>query len=349
MKSIYFQTNNMSIPGGAERVISIWANYFSNIYNVKVVSGSKGKSFYNLNRNIEEIFCDFKPKFRILPFYRLYNIFKLLRRLKKGDVLIVNKYNFVNSIWIFRKLGFFNNIKLIYFAHGGVSDFKYFYKKYRVKKIFKSFDYVISLYDDCNFEIESINNSKIRIVNNPSSFVTQKKCDYKSKNILVVGRLAQEKGLDKLLRIWSKVDRKDYKLVIVGDGPMKEELISLSKELDIYNSVKFEGAQEDVLKYYLESSIYLMTSLYEGMPMVLLEAMECGLPILAYANKGVSNLINNVGIIIKEDNEESFIENLNKLIEDEKIRKILGSKSLNASQLYRIENISKNFIKIIEE
>jgi len=98
-----------------------------------------------------------------------------------------------------------------------------------------------------------------------------------------IGRLVKEKDQTTLLKAFKKLIQKKFngELVIVGDGPLKEELISLSKEYDIADHVKFLGYQDDIEKYYRLFDIYILSSVSEGISLTLLEAMASGKPVIA--------------------------------------------------------------------
>lgn len=350
MKKILFQTNDMSVSGGAERVVSIWANYFSDNYShidVGILTGAKTKSFYKLSEKVKNEFCNVKPNYRIFPFIRLANIYKTVKSLKAGDAIVINKYNYVHSLYILRKLNLFKNINFVYFAHGGTSDFKKFYRSYRVKKIFYTFDNVVCLHDDQKEEVSYVNRNKIHIIPNPPSFKSNEACDDKSNIVLCVARLSREKGIDLLLKAWSKVKKENWKLQIVGEGPNKEEFFNLCKELNLEDSVEFKGQSQQVKDFYLGSSIYAMTSRYEGMPMVLLEAMECSMPIIAYENQGTTKLLENAGIVVKDFNEDEFVQKLEELMYDSNLRAKYSKLSKEKVKEFDIENIGNKFAKVL--
>ena len=102
----------------------------------------------------------------------------------------------------------------------------------------------------------------------------------KQFDILFVGRLATEKNVSTLLRIVDRVRRKkdDLKVGIVGDGSLRKSLEQLSKQLNLVYNVKFLGWKENSEYYYNCSKILILTSLHEGLPRVMIEAMACGIP-----------------------------------------------------------------------
>src|SRR5690625_2500259 len=101
--------------------------------------------------------------------------------------------------------------------------------------------------------------------------------------IITVGRLTKQKGHWHLIRAFKIVKNEipNAKLVILGDGPLKSYLISLSKQLELEDDVYFLGFQKNPFKYLVNSDVYAFPSLYEGFPNALCEAMACGLPVIS--------------------------------------------------------------------
>ncbi len=115
----------------------------------------------------------------------------------------------------------------------------------------------------------------------------------KAKIILFVGRLAYEKNLDLLLEIFASVHESDsrVRLVIAGSGYLEGKLKSKIKELGIESSVELLGAVKDVHDLMQKADVLLLTSHWEGLPMSILEAHACGLPVVATSVPGVSDII----------------------------------------------------------
>ncbi|MEG2556598.1 MAG: glycosyltransferase family 4 protein [Odoribacter sp.] len=105
-----------------------------------------------------------------------------------------------------------------------------------------------------------------------------------SKRVISVGRLENQKGFDYLIKTWSIVCEiyPDWSLCIFGDGDKRKELEHLVSQFGLENSVFLKEPTSDIKNEYLQSSVYAMCSRYEGLPMVLLEAMSYGLPIVSF-------------------------------------------------------------------
>jgi len=120
--------------------------------------------------------------------------------------------------------------------------------------------------------------------------------------LLCAARLAEEKGIDILLRAVSRVVRQGIscKCVIIGDGPLKEKLLHQMNSLGLWDYVHFEGFQEDVRPYLQVASALILTSHLEGLPLSVLEAMACGVPCIVTNVGGSAEVVKDqvVGLVI---------------------------------------------------
>lgn len=164
-------------------------------------------------------------------------------------------------------------------------------------------------------------NDKFRVIGNPLSItIENNELNLKSNECIFVGRMDPVKGLDRLLRIWSKVEATvpNWSLTLVGDGvdmPIVKELINSYK----LRYVKLAGFQKNVEDYYRRAKIYCMCSTYEGFPMVLPEAMAHGVVPIAFNSFDsyasiVSNGIN--GISVKPYDEDQYASELISLMKN---------------------------------
>ena len=176
----------------------------------------------------------------------------------------------------------------------------------------------------------------------------------KEKLVLIVSRLEEEqKRLSIALKIWeelcTKYDLPDWKLVIVGDGidrPIYERMVT---KRNIPN-VTFEGRQKS-LPYYLKASLFLMTSAYEGFPMVILESMQCGcVPIAFDTFSAIKDLIDDGenGFVIESGNKEKYVENLHLLMQDETLRKKLAINGMKSVQRFSVENVMRQWYDLFK-
>lgn len=165
----------------------------------------------------------------------------------------------------------------------------------------------------------------------------------KYNEIVSIGRLEKDKGIDKLLKVWKLVSLQcpDYKLTIVGDGSEKENLLNLAKCLRLRN-VSFEGFQNPI-PYYRRAKIFLMASKFEGWPMTIIEAMTFGcVPIVENNFSALSDMIENGvnGIIVpKKANTKDWSKLIIMTINNSERLLQMTSKGKENVRRFNVENI----------
>jgi glycosyltransferase involved in cell wall biosynthesis len=168
------------------------------------------------------------------------------------------------------------------------------------------------------------------------------------------GRLVAEKGLDLLLQAWAGVIQVEpsARLLIAGDGDQRGPLINQVDRLGLNNHVRFTGTVADTTPYLQASDLYVQPSFTEGLPISMLEAMACGLPILATSVGGVPDLIRTGqnGIVIPPRDPASLEKNLIQLICNKQMRVRLGARARQDVVDYcAIEKIGRDHINLYEQ
>jgi len=147
-----------------------------------------------------------------------------------------------------------------------------------------------------------------------------------------VGRLSVEKGLIHLLAACAKLlrDGVPLKVLIVGDGPQRKELEQLSLELGLGDRVVFAGFREDIAEWILCMDVFVLPSLTEGTPISLLEAMACGVPVIASAVGGVPQVIQHgeTGMLVSPGSEDEISNAVLTLFRDSEARQKLAQSAL---------------------
>ena len=174
-----------------------------------------------------------------------------------------------------------------------------------------------------------------------------------SKKIITVGRFDKVKGYDRLVKIAQKVleENKDWKWHIYGDGEEFENINSLIKENQLEERLILKGKVDNIYELYKEYSFYVMTSYYEGLPMVLLEAKANNLPLVSFdIETGPSEIIRNGidGYLIENNNLKQMIEKIDYLIKNENIRKKFSDKSKENLNKFEKDKIVNQWIDLIE-
>lgn len=199
------------------------------------------------------------------------------------------------------------------------------------------------------------NNNKFIYIHNPVTFEPSNIINYNlnSNYVIGVGRLNTQKDFISLIKAWNLVQREcpNWKLKIVGEGPERNNLEEEIKRLNLSNSVVLTGYSNNVKKEMLESSIFVLTSLYEGFGLVLLEAMACGLPPVAFACQfGPKDIITDGknGLLIYNRDIKSLSEKLIYLIQHPDIRKDMGNQALIRVNDFSINNIIDKWMKLFQ-
>jgi len=158
------------------------------------------------------------------------------------------------------------------------------------------------------------------------------------KILLNVGRLCTQKNQKFLIKSFGKIHKKhsDWKLVIVGDGDDEMELKELTEKMQLSKNVIFTGAIKNVSEWYSRADVFLFPSIFEGFPNALSEALAHGLPAVGFQETfGVNELIiNNINGLLTENDEKSFSNAINYLIENNTIRKSMSEESIMSVSKY---------------
>ncbi|WP_310829917.1 glycosyltransferase [Paenibacillus pedocola] len=138
--------------------------------------------------------------------------------------------------------------------------------------------------------------------------------------ILCVGRLSPQKGFEDVIKIANLLKKKseNFCFIIVGEGLEREMLENGILENDLGKYVKLIGNQNDIAKYYFAADLFILTSRYEGMPVVLSEAMAAKLPVVCYEVEGVKDVISHLrtGIVVKKNNYRDMYERILEVLDN---------------------------------
>lgn len=347
-------------PGGAERVLVLMANSLArNINNeVSVIVLYKTDEAYTLDNSIKKIQL---TQSKFIPTFTLDSIVSLtkyyLNKLHRPDVLISfsTSTNFI-AIIVAKLL----SIKIIAQEHisfSGYSGDNDFIAKITRKYLYKIADIVTVLtsYDVSHYKKLGVN---VCVMPNPCSFkpITEN-FHPRDKVILAVGSLDRfhHKGFDNLIRIITPILEKypDWGLKIAGSGDKGlEYLKDLAKERNILDKIIFTGFTQDISGLMHDSSIFILTSRFEGLPMVLLEAMSQGMACIAYdCVTGPSDIINNNenGLLIENQNIEEMQRGLLELIENKELRLKLANKGIKSLDVFDIAEITKRYEQLFNK
>lgn len=337
MKKIVFVTRSMK-SGGAERVISQLTNRISTIgIKCYIITLNDCESFYKLNASVELIRIGTKSDNRLHD--KLLKYIQLRKHIKiiKPDMVLALPEE-IGIYVIPSLLGLKVPVVVSERNNPWIMPWK---KSTRLlRKIVYPFaaGFIFQTNEAASFFSKNIRNKGI-VLSNPLDLKRiPAPCTLKrEKKIVGIGRLEEQKDFDLLIRAFEKVNKRhpEYKLVIYGEGSLEDHLKSLADTLLPKESYYFAGKSLNVLEEVKCSSIFVLSSKYEGMPNVLIEAMATGLPVIATdcPPGGPRKLINNEnGLLIPVGNCEKLTSCINRLIEDEEFAKKI---SINALKIKR--------------
>lgn len=312
MKKICFLIGDLNNFGGTERVTSIIANNLaSKGYDITIASMTNGElPFFDLDTNVKILSLS-SSKVKSSFALRIPLIIRNLRKVlidNNIETLIV-----VDTISIMVSLPAVSSLKV---RHIGWEHFNFKSNMNNRKRWFfrrvaaRYFDTIITLTDrDKDFWLEnSFTKAKIISIPNPTPYPVQNNSyfDKESCTVLAVGRLTYVKGFDMLLQAWKEVviHKPEWKLKIVGDGEEDTHLKEYIAINRLENSVEMVGKVSNVQDFYKEADIFCLTSRFEGFPMVLLETLSFGIPVVSFnCDTGPEEILRNTGSVLVDKND----------------------------------------------
>lgn len=355
MKIVYC-IDSLSHSAGMERVLTTKANYLSENYKYDVyIVTKKGKHnpFFELYDKIKIVFLDansnkdyykklsealleIKPDIAI----SLYGSeASFLYKIKDGSKKIIefhfSKYYLTHLV---------NGIKVLKYRR--LHLLKAWYIQKKEEYLASKYDKVVLLTKQ-DLELWG-NKGNMTYIHNPLSFRSDKVSCLENKKIIAVGRLIAQKGFDLLIESFDFVSQKypEWTLDIYGDGPDYELLNALILKYNLSDNIKLHTPVLNIKEKLLESSIFVFPSRYEGFGLVLTEAMECGLPCIAFdCECGPREIIedNVSGFLVPKFDLNEFSLKICFLIENFEQRKILGSNSKRLAENFNIDLIMKKW------
>ena len=374
---IVYCTPSLYIPGGVERVLTLKANYFADIfgYDVTIVltdgfnrpnafTLSDKVKVINLDINFEELWhCSFlnkTAKYLVKQYRYKRELKKLLMDIHPDitDSLLRREVNFITKINDGSvKIGEIHVSKRNFRTYKDIETnfFKEYFSKLWIKSTIPSIQRLkrfVVLTEEDKESWGELNN--VVVIPNPVSFSTNHSSNLTNKRLLSVGRYDYVKGYDMLLRAWSKLESSfpDWRLDIYGAGN-KEPYYKIIDELGIDRKrCGLNGSTDNIKKEYLDSSVYVLSSRFEGFPMVLLEAMSCGLPVVSFAcpcgpRDAIVDGIN--GLLVRNGDVDELVKALSRIMSNEELRSSISKAAIDSIKRYNIDSIAKRWRTLFEE
>lgn len=366
MKKITFLMLHLNY-GGIEKQVTTLANELSKEYEVEIISLYdilSGESFYQLDDkvNVKYIFNFGPNKDKIKDALKKFKLITLIKQLCKALKILYTKYfglgkiikNLNTDILISSRIEFSKQIKrndiiTISQEHSFIDNEKYIKK---VRKSFKHIKYLIVMtkgakekYDEW-LKNEKIKPEVIVIPNIIKENKSGKISNLNNRQIISVGRLEDVKDFYTLILVFSVIVKKypNYILKIIGEGSMREKLEEQIKKCNLQKNVILTGrrTENEINNELIKSDVFVLTSKSESFSLVLCEAMNFGVPCIAFdVDVGPREIIQDGknGFLIENRNVDLMIERLDELLYNISLRRFFGSNSYNVAKNYYSENI----------
>lgn len=373
---IVYCTPALYMAGGVERVLTLKANYMTDVlgYDITIIltEGKDKPLFYPLSKKIKVINLDvdfealwtcsfFKKIFVYLQKQRIFKkrLTEELIRLK-ADItvsLLRREINFINDIQDgSRKIGELHVNRANYrnFEAGDTNIVKRLFAKYWMHNLvshLKRLDRFVVLTEEDKVSWTELSN--VEVIPDPLAFDIDQVSPLTNKRVIAVGRYVYQKGFDLLLHAWKLIEQQhpDWELAIYGMGERMpyEQLIDKLK-ID-RNRCHLNGSTSDIKAEYLNSSLFVFSSRFEGFGMVLIEAMACGLPVVSYDSPcGPKDIVrhNEDGLLVPSGNIDALAEAMHQMMLDDSLRQQMAKVAVKNVQRYKLNEVCQHWQKIFE-
>lgn len=338
--------------GGIERALSTLSSHFvERGHKVVYIACRAGKHFYELNPQVifrEPSFVHTaSSRLKLLNYYKTIRfVRKQLKEFKPDTILSFG--DIINPLALLANRG----LNYPIYISDRISPKQYLG---RFKNFMKHITYrkATGIIAQSSFAAEYKrqvfgNNINLRVI--PNSLRKIDSYDVEKKNwVIGVGRLSHEKGYDRLIEAFAKIEGHDeWNLVLVGDGPVREQLEQQAKTLGIENRVEFLGMRKDVDLLLSESKIYVIPSRCEGFPNALCEAMASPLPCIAFDSIAADLIDNHVnGVIVTDGDIQGLADEMIAMMDNEKIREKYAAEAIHIRERLDPEKIGDEFLDFI--
>ncbi|CAM4446224.1 glycosyltransferase [Flavobacterium terrigena] len=345
--------------GGAERVAALLSNYFDNqefeVYHVvfsgKVEYDFSGKIFHleHLKDKRNSWWSRSKRFFALKKFFAT-NHFDYVIDFRTKEFflqeLIIHNFiypKFIQTIHSFKLKSYLPK------------------NTFLAKLLYKNCQHFITVSNGINDKVSSkYKFIPSQILYNPIDFenISEKANEPISDDfqyVLSAGSMNKNvKQFDKLIECYAKsvLPSKNIKLLILGEGKLKNKWIKLVESLNLQDLVIFKGNVKNPFRYYKNALFTISSSKYEGMPMVLLESLACKTPIISWDyTSGPSEIIShkNNGLLVENQNSEKLIEAINLFVSDNNLYLHCKDSALTSVKQFSLETIGAEWLKVFEK
>lgn len=370
MKVVYC-LEGLHYTGGTERIITSKANYLASqgieVYIITTEDNDRQSSF-PLDKRVRH--CDLGLNFyahwsNSLPM-KIYYYIRNNKKYKQALLTLLKEINpdivistFCKEViplshWKGKKILEYHYSRYAFDRSRRITAFR-LYDEWKFKqhiKAIKRYDRFVVL---TNEDLENWKDfGNVAVIPNINSFECEKSASLDQPIVMAAGRLTEQKGFDKLIEAWSIVCKKvdGWGLHIYGEGALRNELQKLIDKEGLSKRCFLDGACNNMKEKYLGSSIFVLSSVYEGFGLVLTEAMTCGVPVVSFACPcGPRDIIadEESGFLVSQGNVEELADKLIYLIQNPEKRKEMGAKAKLGAGNFSKEKVMKMWIELFED
>ena len=287
-----------------------------------------------------------------LEFFKIFKLFFLIKR-ERPDIL--QSFLFFDNI-LARVVGKITKVSMIISGQRNTEIYRTGLRNFLDKITLPLADLVVSNSQAGKkllIEREKFTENNIKVIHNGIALTGNKAsgaCHKASIEIGFVGSLTKQKGVKYLLESIVKLKNKDLKLVLIGDGKERVELEKQAKRLGIADKVEFKGRVESAWWHMKDFTVFVLPSLWEGAPNVILEAMALGLPVIATNVGGNPELIKDeeTGFLVESKNSQALAKKIRYVLDlSEEERRKIGDRAQKAVEMkFSFEKMVKEYEKL---
>ena len=353
--NIAFLVHDIHFGGGGERVTANMANYFAakgDQVNIVSISTRKTVNVFQINTLVHIDYLNIDPDSSNNLIRKIQSVFAVKKYFERiSDPIFILGIGTYPTLLAALLPKHKNQIK-IGCQHGSFASVKYLWSFLR-RLFWRRLNMVVSL---TGYDVPKLLklNKNVCVIPNSVSFFPELPAALQNKTILSIGRIDYPKGYDLLLKVFGPfcLLYQDWNLRIIGDGPLRKTIEATIKREGLTGRVSILPSTDKIIEEYLNASVFVMTSRTEGLPMVLLEAQACGLPIVAFdCETGPSEIVTNGenGYLIADYNIEKMSQQLSELAADFDKRRKFGENARNNVSRFFPDQVFTQWEKLFEQ
>ena len=340
---ICFVTSTL-ISGGSERVMSLLANRFvEDGYDVEIINLNQHVVFYHIDSRVSLLFAE--DEVGRSPVKKLKWLRKYVKQ-TRPDVVVP----FMEAVYCFTLCALVG-VDVPVVSSERIDPRKSPFLRNILRRVFLPLtDWLVVQTQDIKDFYPRFIQKKTSIIYNPVSEKVFNLPDVEKTDMLIsVGKLDDQKNHSLLINAFAKVaqDFPSWKLVIYGEGPLRDSLELIVDSLQLQGRVLLPGRSEHVIEEMNKSKIFVFSSNYEGMSNAILEAVCVGLPVVTTNVSGAKELVQDGGYVVPIKSEEHLVQSMRSLMKDSALRKEMGEKNKIRAFDYKIDRIYREWVEVI--